>query len=217
MPLNHTTMEATRSNLGAKPEPEAVEPEESDSAAAAAAPPPPPSKRKRKRRRTPHRVTLCRHKSRLREDTRVLEEHKGKPQCQPGDPCPTCGQPRTLDTGHALYKSSQYCQTEAGPGGLTPRDWLISQHVPEDMWKVPRTTLWNIARRKAGGQVGGSSPPRRRKTHKLRICQRCLQPAQKDFGHSRFDGEYFCSLYAGKSVDLWLAERRDSKRRKPKR
>ncbi|CAL8319622.1 unnamed protein product [Arctogadus glacialis] len=109
---------------------------QSDSAAA----PPPPSKRKH--RGTPHRVTLCRFKSRLRQDTRVLEEKKGKPQCQPGDPCPTCAQPRTLDTGHALYKSSVYCESEAGPGCLTAREWLISQQAPEDAGKVPRTTLW---------------------------------------------------------------------------
>ncbi|CAL8357830.1 unnamed protein product [Gadus morhua 'NCC'] len=68
---------------------------------------------------------------------------------------------RTLDTGHALYKSSVYCESEAGPGGLTAREWLISQQAPEDAGKVPRTTLWNIARRKEG-QVGGSSSPGRK-------------------------------------------------------
>ena len=91
----------------------------------------------------------------------MLNEQKGKPQCQTGDPCPTCAQPRTLDTGHALYKSSAYCELEAGPGGLTAREWLISQQAPEDAGKVPRTTLWNIARRKEG-QVGGSSSPQRK-------------------------------------------------------
>ncbi|CAL8275012.1 unnamed protein product [Gadus morhua 'NCC'] len=114
--------------------------EQSDSAAA----PPPPLPSKRKHRGTP------RFKSRLRQDTRVLEEQKGKPQCQTGDPCPTCAQPRTLDTGHALYKSSVYCESEAGPGGLTAREWLISQQALEDAGKVPRTILWNIARRKEG-------------------------------------------------------------------
>ncbi|CAL8374306.1 unnamed protein product [Boreogadus saida] len=101
MPLNHTTMEATNSNLGAQPKTEVVEPEESDSAAA------PPSKRKRK---------------------------------------------------HSWYKF-----------GMTP-----PQVSPE------------------AGHPGAG-------------------------GASRFEGESFCSLYAGKGVDLWLAERRDRKRRKQNR
>ncbi|CAL8358261.1 unnamed protein product [Merluccius merluccius] len=37
-------------------------------------------------------------KSRMRQDDRVLEAEKGKPRCQPGDPCPICGRPRTLGT-----------------------------------------------------------------------------------------------------------------------
>ncbi|XP_059897007.1 uncharacterized protein LOC132449402 [Gadus macrocephalus] len=178
--------------------------EQSDSAAAP--PPPPPSKRKRKHRGTPHRVTLCRFKSRLRQDTRVLEEQKGKPQCQPGDPCPTCAQPRTLDTGHALYKSSAYCESEAA-----------SPLVSGSSANRPRRTPGRCP-----GPPCGTSPAGRRSRSAAPLpldanCQRCLQPAQKDFGHSRFDGESFCSLYAGKGVDLWLAERRDRKRRKPKR
>ena len=198
------------------------------STAAAAPPPPPPppppsSKKKKKKKKkekkwTPSRVTRCRMRSREKKDAEVLKAHKGKPQCQPGDPCPICGGPRTLDTGHALYKGTTYCEVEDGPGAPTAREWLDTQQAPEDVGKIPRTTAWNLQQRfrAAESQVAGSSSAPTRKTHKLRICQRCLQPAQKDFGHSRFKGTNFCALYAGKSVELWLAEERSRKRGRKK-
>ncbi|CAL8324354.1 unnamed protein product [Merluccius merluccius] len=153
-------------------------------------------------------------KTRKRQDDRVLEAQKGRPQCKPGDPCPICGRPRTLDTGHAFYKGSFYCDLEEGPGALTAREWLEAQQDPKDAGKLPRTTAWNIKQRweRTERRVGGSSSPGR-KPHKLRICQRCLQPARKDFGHSRLEGTSFCALHAGKRVELWLAEARDRKRR----
>ena len=49
---------------------------------------------------------------------------------------------------------------------------------------------------------------KQRKPHKLRTCKLCGQPQQKDFGHSQSQGEHFCALYSGKSVQLWLAEKR---------
>ncbi|CAL8316131.1 unnamed protein product [Merluccius merluccius] len=111
------------------------------SAAAAAPPPPPPPPSKRKRRKpewTPPRVTLCRMKSRMRQDDRVLEAEKGKPRCQPGDPCPICGRPRTLDTGHTFFKRSFYCDLEEGPGAPTALEWLASQQGPGGRRKAPQ-------------------------------------------------------------------------------
>ena len=39
-------------------------------------------------------------------------------------------------------------------------------------------------------------------------CRLCGQPKTKEFGHSRFRSENFCSSTAGCSVEEWLAEKR---------
>ncbi|KAG7501376.1 hypothetical protein JOB18_047875 [Solea senegalensis] len=54
----------------------------------------------------------------MQRDKRVLEEAKEMPRSQPEAPCEVCGtQPMNLDTGHALYKGTIYCESEEGPGG----------------------------------------------------------------------------------------------------
>ncbi|CAJ1048592.1 prophage side tail fiber protein homolog StfR-like [Xyrichtys novacula] len=54
------------------------------------------------------------------------------------------------------------------------------------------------------------------KQHKLWVCQICGQPAQADFGHSQYmagsSREVFYAMFEGKTVEVWLAERRAGRR-----
>ncbi|KAA8577839.1 hypothetical protein FQN60_018617, partial [Etheostoma spectabile] len=128
----------------------------------------------------PHRVTLCRWRKQVKQDKRILEEEKGKPQSQPGDPCAICGRPRTLDAGHAFYKGQFYCELEWGPEAPTAKVWLAGQRTPQDAGKVPRTTQWNLKKRmgrqavrqaQEGNSPGSSSPgPSRRKHTSRKLC-----------------------------------------------
>ncbi len=94
---------------------------------------------------------------------------------------------------------------EKGLGGRTAGQWLEEQGSEEG--DMPRTTMWRLKR-----QALGPAPAPVNKTGKVRVCQLCGQPAQKQYGHSQLDTprgrEFFCALYEGKSLQLWLAEQR---------
>jgi len=82
---------------------------------------------------------------------------------------------------------------------------------------IPRTTLWRRKREQdAAGQLEGNT---KFKERKLRKCQKCGQHTLKRYGHSQHKGpqgkDIFCVLFEGKSVELWLAERRARRRRGP--
>ncbi|CAL8332725.1 unnamed protein product [Merluccius merluccius] len=155
----------------------------------------------------PTRCTVHRRRVRAAEDRKVLEGSRGKPAPTPGDPCDICGQARTLDGGHAYHRGVFFCAVEEGPGGRTALDWISQRLGPDGLGEIPRTTAWNQQSRLGRRQKPGGKA---RKPHKLRICQLCGQPKQKDFGHSQYRGEHYCALYGGKTVELWLCEKRGS-------
>ncbi|KAG5831844.1 hypothetical protein ANANG_G00283780 [Anguilla anguilla] len=72
-----------------------------------------------------------------------------------------------------------------------------------------------------GQQRGGGAKRRReqgRRRHSVKrrnpveyICARCKQPKRREFGHSPFGKVSFCATAAGKSVEEWLAEMKDSR------
>lgn len=150
---------------------------------------------------------IYRREMKALQDKKVLQGSMGKPQHNPGDPCYICCQARTVDGRYAYIKGQFFCTVEEGPGGRTVQQWTREQLCPGDI-QLPRTSAWNLKQRwerpnKPGGKV--------RKAHKLRICQLYGQPRQKDYGHSQHGREHFCALYEGKTVELWLAERRAKK------
>ncbi|KAK0132912.1 hypothetical protein N1851_031720 [Merluccius polli] len=149
----------------------------------------------------PTRCTLHRRRVRAAQDVKVLEASRGMPAPTPGDPCDICGQARTLDGGHAYHGGVFFCAVEEGPGGRTPQDWLRQRLGPDALGAIPRTTAWNQRSRLGRRQKPGGKA---RKPHKLRICQLCGQPKQRDFGHSQHRGEHYCALHGGKTVELWL-------------
>ncbi len=107
--------------------------------------------------------------------------------------------------GHAFYNVIVFCDMEEGPGGRTAGQWL--QEQSSQARNIPRTTMWWLKR-----LAQGLAPAPVRKPYTLRVCQKCGQPAQKQFGHSQLNRprgkEFFCALYEGKSLQLWLAKRR---------
>ncbi|XP_055362010.1 AF4/FMR2 family member lilli-like [Betta splendens] len=141
------------------------------------------------------------------------EELQEEPQEEPQEEtheerqsqCRNCGLPRTLSKGHAFYKGHFYCTHTAGPGAKSANEWLKEQEEKEAP-KIPRTTAFTM-RKKWENEHSFKPPENRRKPNKLRICQLCGLPKHKDYGHSQHQSEHFCAFYAGKSVELWLAER----------
>lgn len=155
----------------------------------------------------PTRCTLYRRRVALEKDVLVLLNQKE--ESKPGDPCQICGHARTLEEGHAYFKGQFFCAMEEGPGGRTARQWLEQQRGPEDVGRIPRTTAWNLQKKWERELADEGRPEgKKRKPHKLRICKLCGQPQQKDYGHSQYDGEHVCAVYAGKTVELWLAQKR---------
>ncbi|XP_062246845.1 MAP7 domain-containing protein 1-like [Platichthys flesus] len=75
---------------------------------------------------------------------------------------------------------------------------------------VPRTTAW---RRKVREEEQRRAkelglPVKTRKRCEHFICKHCGQPKTKEYGHSRYRAEHFCSRAEGSSVDDWLAGKR---------
>ena len=156
------------------------------------------------------RVTMYRRRKADERDREALRRHQaeGGSQSKPGGPCDICGGARTLQDGHAYFKGQFFCALQGGPEGQTAEQWLLEQRGP-DMGMITRTTAWNLKKRweRESGEENRSNK-KQRKPHKIRTCKLCGQPQQKDFGHSQSQGEHFCALYSGKSVQLWLAEKR---------
>ncbi|XP_078137859.1 uncharacterized protein LOC144543533 [Centroberyx gerrardi] len=77
---------------------------------------------------------------------------------------------------------------------------------------VPRSTAWQRKMREQHqqqqSQDEGALLKAPRKTFKHFRCKRCGQPKTKEYGHSRYGGEHFCSWAEGRSVEEWLAEKR---------
>ncbi|KAJ8245173.1 hypothetical protein GJAV_G00274360, partial [Gymnothorax javanicus] len=76
---------------------------------------------------------------------------------------------------------------------------------------VPRSTAWQRKvqeeQQRSAQEMGALfKAPRRPFQHFL--CKRCGQPKTKEFGHSRYRGEHFCSLVEGRSAEDWLAEKK---------
>ncbi|KAJ8251281.1 hypothetical protein GJAV_G00219640 [Gymnothorax javanicus] len=53
-----------------------------------------------------------------------------------------------------------------------------------------------------------AAPRAPRKTFTHFLCKCCGQPKTKEYNHSRYRGEHFCSQAEGRSVEDWLAEKR---------
>ncbi|CAJ1048611.1 unnamed protein product [Xyrichtys novacula] len=162
----------------------------------------------------PTRCTIYRRRLRAQRDRKVLAERAAAvgTVVQPGEPCRACGMPRVLESGHAYYRGQFFCEVEQGPG-KTCAQWVEEQR-PREV-PLPRTTAWRMRKgMEEEGPPGGKKP---RKLHKLRVCQRCGQPVQADFGHSQYvaggSREAFCAMYEGKTVEVWLAERRAGRRK----
>ncbi|XP_053732085.1 uncharacterized protein LOC128765389 isoform X2 [Synchiropus splendidus] len=164
----------------------------------------------------PTRVTLCRRHSASRKDLVVLKEPQGSESGRPGDPCQWCHQARHVSTGHALYKDVFFCSVMRGQ---SVDQWLRKQRGGQAEDTIPRTTEWNLVQRlkreEAQEERDGDDEeaPRRKKSkpYKLRICQQCGQPKQKDYGHCQYGGQHYCALYGCKTARLWLAEKRQRK------
>ena len=75
---------------------------------------------------------------------------------------------------------------------------------------VPRSAPWQRkVREEKQRQVKEMGIPKKsRKPFKHYLCQRCGQPKTREYGHSRFRREHFCSRAEGCSVEDWLAEKR---------
>ncbi|KAM8867727.1 uncharacterized protein ACB058_005668 [Synchiropus picturatus] len=167
-------------------------------------------------REGPTRVTLSRRRSASRKDLAVLKEPQGSETGRPGDPCPWCHQVRHVSTGHAIYKDEFFCSHKQGHEGQSMDQWLREQRGSQTEDTTPRTTEWNLAQRlkreEAEEERDGDDEeaPRRKKSkpYKLRICQQCGQPKQKDYGHCQYGGEHYCALHGCKTARLWLAEKR---------
>ncbi|XP_044025646.1 uncharacterized protein LOC122863320 [Siniperca chuatsi] len=138
--------------------------------------------------RKPTRVTVYRRKQKEEKDGEVLS--KSKAEGSTHWECTTCGGPRRLDV---YYKGELFCSMTAGPSGKMAQQWLEERKAST----IPRTTLWRRMK-----EEEDSEPPegkKKRKTHKLRTCQKCSQPALKDFGHSQHHSkgkkEHFCAQF----------------------
>ena len=118
------------------------------------------------------------------------------------------GVPATCVGGHTYFKGQFFCAPQGGPEGQTAEQWLLEKRGP-DAGNIPRTPAWSLNKRWERESGEEDRPNKKqRKPHKLRTCKLCGQTQQKDFGHSQSQGEHFCALYSGKSVELWLAEKR---------
>ncbi|KAG2465930.1 TRI25 ligase, partial [Polypterus senegalus] len=78
---------------------------------------------------------------------------------------------------------------------------------------VPRTTAWWRKKKQEADELARQQgiPPKQRKKIETYICKCCGQSNTKEFGHSQFGGEFFCSTSAGKTVQEWLEEKRREK------
>ncbi|KAJ8251279.1 hypothetical protein GJAV_G00219620 [Gymnothorax javanicus] len=77
--------------------------------------------------------------------------------------------------------------------------------------RVPRSTAWQRkirAEQQQQAQKMGVLLKAPRKHVERFQCKRCGQPKTKEYGHSRYQGEHFCSRAEGRSVEDWLAEKR---------
>ena len=79
---------------------------------------------------------------------------------------------------------------------------------------LSKTTLWrrkNQKEKPASNVSQGTAllPARKDKIITKFNCSLCGKPKTKEFGHSRFRSENFCSSTAGRSVEEWLAEKRN--------
>ncbi|KAG9278285.1 hypothetical protein AMEX_G6129 [Astyanax mexicanus] len=177
------------------------------------------AKKRRRRASKPAKVTratVWRRKRSLEEDKKVLQKiryvYTQKP---PGFLCHLCGQPRRMEFGHVTYKGKSFCSTASGQSAP---DWLAEQKWVDGSCRgrnVPRTTAWNTQKRRQREQEAEEFGVRLkdRKRPGFHICNLCGQPRQKDFGHSRYKGVPFCSLYEGISVEEWLAKQRSADRK----
>ncbi|XP_044220648.1 uncharacterized protein LOC122991086 [Thunnus albacares] len=81
----------------------------------------------------------------------------------------------------------------------------------------PRSTawqrkVWEELQRQA--QEEGALLNRSRKDFQHFLCKCCGQPKTKEYGHSHYRGEHFCSWAEGRSVEEWLAEKRSQEPKK---
>ncbi|XP_028648230.2 nematocyst expressed protein 3-like [Erpetoichthys calabaricus] len=95
---------------------------------------------------------------------------------------------------------------------LPPADTAASPPPPAQP-SVPRTTAWRRKKKQEAEELAQQQgiPPKQRKKVEAFVCQRCGRPKTKEFGHSRFGRETFCSTSAGRSVQEWLEEKRRAK------
>ncbi|XP_039599300.1 uncharacterized protein LOC120522416 [Polypterus senegalus] len=80
---------------------------------------------------------------------------------------------------------------------------------------VPRTTAWRRKKKQEADELArqqGILPKQRKKIEEY-ICKSCGRQKTKEFGHSQFGGEFFCSTSAGKTIEEWLEEKRREKQK----
>ncbi|XP_047195265.1 myc-associated zinc finger protein [Hippoglossus stenolepis] len=75
---------------------------------------------------------------------------------------------------------------------------------------VPRSTAWQRKVREEEQRRAKEMgiPMKSRKPFEHYLCKRCGQPKTREYGHSRYRREHFCSRAEGCSVEDWLAEKR---------
>ncbi|KAL2082463.1 hypothetical protein ACEWY4_022281 [Coilia grayii] len=75
---------------------------------------------------------------------------------------------------------------------------------------IPRSTAWRRKIRqeeiRRAREKGLQVKDARRSSHFN--CRQCGQPKTREYGHSRYKGEDFCSRVDGRTVEQWLAHKR---------
>lgn len=105
--------------------------------------------------------------------------------------------------------------------GVVPR---LPLYNSPSLIPVPRTTLFNQRKRAAETRTENDKEKRKyQRTATFNICKHCHLPKTKNFGHSRYIGQFgvesFCPSVEGRryaSKEVWLEERRKENPRKNK-
>ncbi|CAB1441185.1 unnamed protein product [Pleuronectes platessa] len=75
---------------------------------------------------------------------------------------------------------------------------------------VPKTTAWQrkVREEQERRRAAMGLPTKSWKKREHFICKRCGQPKTREYGHSRYRSQHFCSRAEGRSVEDWLEEKR---------
>lgn len=114
-----------------------------------------------------------------------------------------------MDTTPAPSASTTTATATAGPSAST-----TAATAPATASAIPRTTAWRHKlqeeQERRAREEGQLVKPFRRVSQFN--CRRCGQPKTKEYGHSRYKRETFCSRADGGTVEQWLKRMKDRER-----